>query len=193
MNQPLIVLGDKTSHGGTVISCAPTTGTLGKGWARVGDMVACPRCKGVFPIIQGNASLIESGRAVTYHGCKVACGALLIASQMHTTAEPSSGVAPDAASSASDNGLTKGFGAIGSGLIAGYQDEPLNDTGQRFRGRFQVLDRTSGEPVTGQSVRVRSSDGQSLTCSTDAEGYTQWVERDTSETLAFDLAEPGQT
>ena len=42
MSQPQIVLGDKTSHGGTVISCAPTTDTLGKGWARVGDMVACP-------------------------------------------------------------------------------------------------------------------------------------------------------
>lgn len=192
MSQPLIVLGDKTSHGGTVISCAPTTDTLGKGWARVGDMVACPRCKGVFPISQGDNSLIDDGKAVAYHGCKVACGASLIGSQMHTTTEPSSGAAPGAAGSALDDALTKGFGAIGSGLIAGYQDEPVDEAGDRFRGRFQVLDLTSGEPVTGQSVRVRSTGGQYLTGSTDAEGFTQWVERDASEALAFDLAEPGQ-
>jgi uncharacterized Zn-binding protein involved in type VI secretion len=147
MSQPLIVLGDKTSHGGTVISCAPTTDTMGKGWARVGDMVACPRCKGVFPISQGNNSLIEDGQAVAYHGCKVACGASLIASQMHTTTEPSGDAAAGAVGSTSDEVLTKGFGAIGSNLIAGYQDEPLDATGERFRGRFQVLDLSSGEPV----------------------------------------------
>lgn len=192
MSQPLIVLGDKTSHGGTVISCASTTDTLSKGWARIGDMVACPRCKGVFPISQGDASLIEDGRAVAYHGCKVACGASLISSQQLTTTDPSGGAAPGAASSASDETLAKGFGAIGAGLVAGYQDEPLDETGQRFRGRFQVLDLTSGKPVTDQSVRVRSTGGQYLTGSTDAEGFTQWVERDASEALAFDLTEQAQ-
>ncbi|MEO5933368.1 MAG: PAAR domain-containing protein [Duganella sp.] len=192
MTQPLIVLGDKTSHGGTVIGCAATADTMGKGWARMGDMVACPRCKGVFPISQGDASLIEDGRPVAYHGCKVACGAVLISSQMLTSTEPSSGAAPNAAGGASDDMLAKGLGAIGAGLVAGYQDEPLDDTAQRFRGRFQVLDLTSGEPVTGQPVRVRSTGGQYLTGSTDAEGYTQWVERDAGEALAFDLADPGQ-
>lgn len=192
MSQPLIVLGDKTSHGGTVIGCAPTTDTLGKGWARVGDMVSCPRCKGVFPISQGDNSLIEDGRAVAYHGCKVACGASLISSQMHTTTDPSGGAAPGAANGASADTLTKGFGVIGSGLAAGYQDEPLDETGERFRGRFQVLDLSTGEPVTGQSVRVRSTGGQYITGTTDAEGFTQWVERDASEALAFDLTELGQ-
>lgn len=91
MSQPLIVLGDKTSHGGSVITCAQTTDTLGKGWARVGDMVACPRCKGIFPISQGDNSLKDDGRAVAYHGCKVACGAVLISSQMLTNTVPSSG------------------------------------------------------------------------------------------------------
>lgn len=192
MSKPLIVLDDKTSHGGTVISFAPTTDTLGKGWARVGDMVACPRCKGVFPISQGDNSLIEDGRAVAYHGCKVACGASLISSQMHTTTDPSGGAVPGAFGGASDDALSKGFGAIGAGLAAGYQDEPLNETGDRFRGRFQVMDLTSGEPVASQTVRVRSTGGQHLTGTTDAEGFTQWVERDASEALAFDLTEPGQ-
>lgn len=185
-------MGDKTSHGGTVISCAPTTDTMGKGWARVGDMVSCPRCKGVFPISQGDNSLIDDGRAVAYHGCKVSCGASLLSSQVLTTTEPSSGTAPGAASSASADTLAKGFGLISSGLAAGYHDEPLDATGERFRVRFQVLDLSSGEPVVGQSVRVRSTGGQYLTGTTDAEGFTQWVERDASEALAFDLTEQGQ-
>lgn len=190
MSQPVILRGDKTSHGGTVITCSPSIDTLGRGWARVGDLVACPRCKGVFPISQGDPSTLDEGKAVAYQGCKVACGASLISSQVHTIIEPS-GVASGAAGGSPAAVLANGFGAIGAGLIAGYQDEPLDDTGQRFRGRFQVLDQSSGEPVAGQAVRVRSPDGQLLSGSTDAEGFTQWVERDASETLAFDLVEPG--
>lgn len=73
--KPLIVIGDKTSHGGTVITCSSISTTNGKGWARVGDMVSCPRCKGVFPIAQGDNGLRTEGRAVAYDGCKTACGA----------------------------------------------------------------------------------------------------------------------
>lgn len=193
MSQPLIVLGDKTNHGGTVISAAPTTGTNGKAWARMGDKVSCPRCKGVYPIMQGDPSLIEDGQPVAYHGCKVGCGATLLAGQqVVTTTEPSGGAAPGAASSQADSALAKGFGAIGAEMMARYQDEPLDDSGQRFRGRFQVLDLTSGDPVAGQQARVRSTGGQYLTGSTDAEGFTQWVERDATEALAFDLIEQGQ-
>jgi uncharacterized Zn-binding protein involved in type VI secretion len=204
MSQPIIVLGDTTSHGGTVVGSAPTTDSHGKGWARVGDMVTCPRCKGLFPIVQGDSSLIEDGKPVAYHGCKVACGATLISSQMVTTTQPSGGAAPGgqagaAASGAAATGasgatqaMARGFGAIGSSLLAGYQDESLDDEGQRFRGRFQVLDQVSGEPIAGQSVRVRSTGGQYLTGTTDADGFTQWVERDASEVLAFDLDEQGK-
>jgi hypothetical protein len=43
------------------------------------------------------------------------------------------------------------------------------------------------EPVNGQSVRVRSTEGQYLTGMTDDQGFTQWVNRDHSEALALDL------
>ncbi|GGJ29418.1 hypothetical protein GCM10009085_24450 [Pseudomonas avellanae] len=57
-----------------------------------------------------------------------------------------------------------------------------------------MLDAATGKPIAGQPVRVRSSDGQYLTGSTDDEGFTQWVERDTDEALAFYLIEePGQS
>jgi uncharacterized Zn-binding protein involved in type VI secretion len=200
MSKPLIVFGDKTDHGGTVISAAPTSYSAGKGWARVGDMVACPRCKGVFPISQGDNTLIDDGKAVAYHGCKTACGATLLSSQVPTTTDPSGGAAPGAsagvsaagggaASGADAGAVAQGFGLIGAGLVAGYEDEPVDNTGQHFRGRFQVLDADTGQPLAGQPARVRSTGGQYLTGTTDAEGFTQWVNRDASEELAFDITE----
>ena len=128
---------------------------------------------------------------MAYHGCKVSCGAILLCSQVTTTTEPSGGSAPGAASGLGADALAQGFGAIGAGLMARYQDEPLDDAGQRFRGRFQVIDSATGEPVVGQGARLRSTGGQYLTGTTDAEGFTQWVERDATEALAFDLNEPG--
>lgn len=187
MSLPLIVLGDKTSHKGTVISASPSSGSHGKPIARMGDKVSCPLCGGIFPINEGDASLIDEGKPVAYHGCKVSCGATLIAAQMFTSTEPSAGVAPGAADAVAEGLATQGFGAIGSGLIAGYQEEPLDDDQKRFKGRFRVLDATTYEPVAVQSARVRSTAGQSLGANIDAEGYTAWVERDAAEALAFDL------
>jgi PAAR motif len=155
-------------------------------------MVACSRCKGIFPISQGDNSLIVDGRAVAYHGCKVACGATLVSSQIQSITEPSSGAAPGATGSEAANTLARGTGVIGAGMVASYADEALDEMGQRFRGRFQVLHRSTGQPVAGQSVRVRSTGGQYLTGSTDAEGFTRWVERDAGEALAFDLTERGR-
>lgn len=191
MGNPIIVLGDKTSHGGTVITCSPFSDTHGKGWARVGDMAACPRCKGVFPIAQGDASLTDDGKAVAYHGCKTACGATLIASQMFSFTEPSSGAAAGAASSTASDALMQGFGVIDTGLASRYQDEPADDDAKRYRGRFQLVDATTGDPVSSQAVRVRSTGGQYITGTTDADGYTTWVERDACEALAFDLVQDG--
>lgn len=185
MSQPLIVIGDKTSHGGTVITCSPNCDTMGKGWARVGDMVSCPRCKGVFPITQGDVGMTDDGRAVAYHGCKVACGATLISSQMLTFTEPSGGVGRGAAG---DGALAKGFGHVGAATVAGYQDEVLDAERRRFRGRFQILDLGTGKPVVGELVRVRSTGGRDLTAMTDADGFTQWVEHDRNEALALHLA-----
>lgn len=184
----LIVIGDKTSHGGTVITGSPLSATEGKAWARVGDMVTCPRCKGVFPIAQGDACFTDDGHAVAYDGCKTACGATLISSQMLTWTEPVSGAAPGEGSSAASDTLRDGFGLVATGLASTYQDE-REGSSNRFRGRFQLVDATTGEPVSGQAMRVRSTGGQYITGDTDAGGYTPWVERDANEALAFDLVQ----
>ena len=149
-------------------------------------MVACPKCKGVFPIAQGDANFISDGAPIAYEGCKVACGASLIGGKQGvTTTVPASGAAPGGS-----DGDNNRFGLISSTMAAAYEDEPLDSEGQRFKGRFQVLDSTTSEPIAATNVRVRSTGGQYLTGQTDGDGYTQWIERDANEALAFDLVEP---
>lgn len=86
MSSPFIVLGDKTTHGGTVVSADFTVDIHGKYMARVGDWVACRRCKGVFAITSGAPDMVDGqGRGYARHGDTVACGARLVASQFTAT------------------------------------------------------------------------------------------------------------
>lgn len=195
MSRAFIVLGDRTSHGGTVVGASGSTDTHGQRIARIGDLVSCPKkgCRGLFPIVQGDASMLIDGAAAAYHGCKTACGATLIASQSVSTTQPSGGAAAGVqeASAPASVLAARGAAAISGTRAARYQDEPLDESGKRFRGRFQVLDLATGQPVAGQAVRVRSTGGHHIAHSTDAEGYTVWVERAAHEALAFNLIEPG--
>ncbi|PWF49083.1 PAAR domain-containing protein [Massilia glaciei] len=86
MSKPLIVMGDKTTHGGTVIGADLTFDINGKYVARVGDMTVCPKCKGTFPITAGPTDLVDgAGNGYARHGDATACGARLISSQITTT------------------------------------------------------------------------------------------------------------
>ncbi len=98
MNKPLIVMGDKTSHGGTVISADLTFSIHGKNVARVGDMTVCPKCKGTFPITSGPGDLVDGGgNGYARHMDSTACGAKLISSQITTTWSDESSIGDPAA------------------------------------------------------------------------------------------------
>jgi uncharacterized Zn-binding protein involved in type VI secretion len=86
MGKPFIVVGDKTSHGGTVLSGSPSTDSHGKAIARVGDRATCPLKGhgGVTVIVSGDPSCLIDGQPAACHGHKTACGATLIASQSTT-------------------------------------------------------------------------------------------------------------
>ncbi|NUU01323.1 PAAR domain-containing protein [Herbaspirillum robiniae] len=84
MSKPVIVLGDKTSHGGAVIEATGQTMISNKRVARVGDKVSCPRC-GTNSIVSGDATLQVDGSPVARDGDKTSCGAVLIAGQATTT------------------------------------------------------------------------------------------------------------
>lgn len=81
MSKPFIVLGDKTDHGGSVVAVSSQTFIDGKPIARLGDQLVCPRCKGTFPIIGGDPTVIIDGQPVARHGDKAACGATLLSAQ----------------------------------------------------------------------------------------------------------------
>lgn len=87
MSKPFIVLGDKTDHGGVVVSASETSDCAGKGIARVGDQVTCPK-KGhgrVTTIVTGDPTMLIDGKPAARHGDKTACGATLLSSQSVTT------------------------------------------------------------------------------------------------------------
>lgn len=82
MSKPIIRLGDSTSHGGVVVSAAPTVIVEGKPAARIGDMTTCPiPGHGASPIVSGDSTCMVDGRAVARQGDLTGCGAVLIASQ----------------------------------------------------------------------------------------------------------------
>lgn len=80
MAGPLIRLGDKTSHGGTVIEASQHSDIDGAGIARMGDKASCP-IHGNTQIASGDMTLIVDGKPAARHGDKTACGATLIAGQ----------------------------------------------------------------------------------------------------------------
>jgi uncharacterized Zn-binding protein involved in type VI secretion len=80
MMKGIIRKGDTTTHGGTVLDGIPNFTIRGVPAAAVGHMVSCPQCKGVFPIIEGDATFTAHGKAIALHGMRTACGAQLISS-----------------------------------------------------------------------------------------------------------------
>jgi uncharacterized Zn-binding protein involved in type VI secretion len=87
MGRPFIVLGDKTDHGGEVIEASGMTDTHGKGIARLGDKVTCPKMGhgGTTTIVSGDPTMVIDGQPAARHGDKTACGATLISSQSVST------------------------------------------------------------------------------------------------------------
>ncbi len=80
--KPLITLGDKTSHGGTVVSASSVILHEGQPVACDGDLVTCP-ITGHSPakIIASGQGFTIDGKSVAHDGDKTTCGAILIASR----------------------------------------------------------------------------------------------------------------
>lgn len=76
----VIRLGDKTTHGGEVISAAHDFTVLGKKVAVEGDITYCPKCKGKFPVLPKSSTRKHHGKLIAYDQDLTACGAKLISS-----------------------------------------------------------------------------------------------------------------
>ena len=163
--------GDTTSHGGTVLTCDPANSDCGKPIALQGDMVSCPKCGGIFPIVsvKHELNMTFDGRPVATEGDKTACGATLIASQNTSTASPT----------------TKAGSPVGGGrsVVSAPSDMSPDAT---HRGRFQVLDDETGHPIPNHPYTVTGSDGQSIQGRTDEQGYTDWLDTNSASSIRFD-------
>ncbi|WP_176551388.1 PAAR domain-containing protein, partial [Xenorhabdus cabanillasii] len=60
----VIRLNDTTDHGGRVITAIDKYIYQGALIAAKGDLVACPKCKGTFPIIEGSNNLKYQGKNI---------------------------------------------------------------------------------------------------------------------------------
>ncbi|MCU5781393.1 hypothetical protein MA04_00693 [Alcanivorax balearicus MACL04] len=142
MSRPIIVLGDKTDHGGTVIGASITTDIEGKGIARVGDPVICPKCNKLTHIISGDPTNREDGKEIARHGDKTSCGAMLISSQATTGIDPGAGA----------RGSDLGGVAAGLATLVGQSNAIITASTTAASAAASILSgQTQSSSPTGQS------------------------------------------
>ncbi|MEC5406256.1 PAAR domain-containing protein [Paraburkholderia sp. MPAMCS5] len=79
MSLSIAVLGDRTDHGGKIVTASDTHMINGKPIARLHDLVECPE-HGVNRIIEAHPTLMVGGIRVALHGHHTECGCALISS-----------------------------------------------------------------------------------------------------------------
>lgn len=166
MSKPIIVVGDRTSHGGVVVSGSPFSDVDGKAIARIGDKVTCPQ-KGhgnVTTIVTGDQTVLIDGSPVARHGDKTACGATLLSSQIAAYV--------DYGSTTDGNGPAKNTNHVPA---ANSKLANPGDTQQAYDLQFLVKGEQTGAPQYGVPYRITLDDGRVVTGRTDKNGLTQKV------------------
>jgi len=83
----VIRLGDKTTHGGQVLSASANMKFEGIAVARVGDTVSCPiPGHGLTTIVEGHEHFKDNGIPVAFNEHKCGCGCALISSLTNAAA-----------------------------------------------------------------------------------------------------------
>jgi len=183
MSRPVIVVGDRTSHGGVVLTGSPFSDVDGKGIARIGDTVSCPK-KGhgsVTTIVTGDVTDIIDGSPVARHGDKTACGAILISSQMLTYVDEGS------------DGGREGAGAGAASATVARQAVPSKTEGSEAEGfdqQFLLTDEVTGEPLANRFYRL-TWNGKTIDGNADDEGLTKRVEADAAVEVRIEIFPEG--
>lgn len=74
-------IGDSSTHGGRVITCAAVTKAEGKLIARVNDLHVCPiPGHGTTIIVNGSGNYKTEGKITAVYGSQAGCGAVIIPS-----------------------------------------------------------------------------------------------------------------
>lgn len=156
-----IVLGDRTSHGGVVVSGDPTWTIDGKPIARVGDKVTCPRCKRDTTIVTSRfPTVIDLGKPVTYDQDKTDCGAVIYSRHNGHAGWGEAEGGTESSNSSIENYVPK--------------------QAPRFQEHFVLRNNETGEPLAGVLYTIKTGDGKTFEGETDAQGRTHVVWTDSS-------------
>lgn len=187
--RPFIVFGDQTDHGGVVIEASQMSDTHGKGIARVGDQVTCPkRGHGTTLIVTGDPTMIIDGKPAARHGDKCACGATLISSQAVSTVGGGGG---SGGSSSATEGQRSAASSVGA--FAAYRGDHADEGDEEIIEQYYSLLDAKGQPVQGYrydlyeegSLKVRSGDFSS--------GHTTAIQGSGAMDIVYWLNKAGTT
>jgi uncharacterized Zn-binding protein involved in type VI secretion len=85
MSRPQARVGDRTSHGGVIVTGAARTFVNGRKAARKGDLHVCPIYgHGIRQITTGSQNTLIEGKAAARVGDQVACGAVIVRGSPNT-------------------------------------------------------------------------------------------------------------
>lgn len=163
-----VVLGDRTSHGGTVISACPNFTVNGIPIARIGDKVVCPRCKITAAIISSShPSIFSNDISVAFDLDKKSCGAILYSSHNNKA----------------------GWGGNSESEESTPEREYVNNGENSFQEHFNLYDMRSGKPLSGVYYSIKTEEGRVFTGETDAEGRTDVVWTDSPKPVEITIGE----
>lgn len=158
--RPFISRGDQTDHGGVVVEASLMTDTHGKGIARIGDKVTCPKQgHGPTVIVSGDPTMIIDGKPAARHGDKCACGATLIATQAVSTVSDGSSSSPQAASA------SQAERATAAGYIAA---EPRKEL--KFDEQTLLVVSNGTATLVGLPWFIKTADGRTFSGRLDENG-----------------------
>jgi uncharacterized Zn-binding protein involved in type VI secretion len=155
--KPVARLGDTGSHGGEIISAAPTIFVNGKPMARVGDMYACPK-HGNNPIVTGAKSVFGQGKLVAHVGSKTACGATI------TSGSPDTFV---------DDGASSGE----------QMTFIVSEEYYYYDEQIVAVDEATGKFIPYYHYFIETGDGRTFSGRTDDEGKTPRIKTQNDEYL----------
>lgn len=168
MGRTVIVVGDRTSSGGTVLTGSPFTDINGMAIARIGDKAFCPKHNGPFPIITGDTTFLVDGQPLACEGDYIACGCQLVAVKQSTvTVESGGSAAPSARSTAGAAAVPPAGGFVAAGTKAMPAQRAPVKQDILLHYHYGDLDRT---PVRGVAYQVMLPDDSIRTGHLDDEG-----------------------
>lgn len=179
--RPIICVGDTTTHGGTVLEGFANFSVYGRLASGKGHKVRCPRCKGIFVVVEGAENRTVGDVPLALEGMLTSCGAALVASQRAATAETGS-------TAAQAMPLSAGSSSITTSEVREPEDGPDQILEQWF-----AMEDAEGNPVSGYkydlfrdsagyAYAVHLSDGETVkVAGTHELRTTVWLVHDSAE------------